>query len=273
MSVLALPFPAIDPILIEIGPFAIRWYALAYIAGLFGGVWYVRRLVTHRPALMTPQQVDDFLIWALLGIVFGGRLGYVLFYKPGYYLANPAEIPMTWEGGMAFHGGLLGVIAAILLFARVNKIDKWYLADNVGCAVPIGLGLGRVANFINGELFGRTAPDLPWAFVFPNGGPIARHPSQLYEAALEGLVLFIVLHLLWRREWIRQRPGILTGVFCAGYAIARIVVEFFREPDRHLGFIAANITMGQILSVPLLLFGIWVIWHAKNKPPIEKPSE
>lgn len=269
MTAFALPFPTIDPILIEIGPFAIRWYALAYIAGLFGGVWYVRRLVTRPPALMTPQQVDDFLIWALLGIVLGGRLGYVLFYKPGYYLSNPAEILMTWEGGMAFHGGLLGVIAAIILFARKYKIDKWYLADNVGCAVPIGLGLGRVANFINGELFGRPAPDVPWAFVFPNGGPVARHPSQLYEAALEGLVLFVILHLLWRRDWIRRHPGILTGVFCAGYAAARIIVEFFREPDRHLGFIAANITMGQALSVPLLVFGVWVIWRACSRSAVQ----
>ncbi len=272
MSFLALPFPSIDPILIEIGPFAIRWYALAYIAGLFGGVWYVRRLVTRSPALMTPAQVDDFLVWALLGIVIGGRLGYVLFYKPGYYLANPAEILMTWEGGMAFHGGLLGVIAAIILFARKYKIEKWYLSDNVGCAVPIGLGLGRIANFINGELYGRVAPDVPWAVMFPNGGPMARHPSQLYEAALEGVILFIVMFLLWRRDAVRHRPGVLTGCFCAGYALARITAEFFREPDRHLGFIAGGVTMGQILSLPLLAFGVWVIVRSWKREPVKSAT-
>ena len=268
MTPLALTFPAIDPVLVEIGPFAIRWYALAYIAGIFGGVWYVRRLVRKPPALMTPAQVDDFFIWVLFGIILGGRLGYVLFYKPAYYLSNPAEILMTWEGGMAFHGGLLGVIAAIYLFAKKINIDKWYVADNVGCAVPIGLCLGRLANFINGELFGRHAPDVPWAMAFPGGGPIPRHPSQLYEALLEGLLLFVVMHLLWRNESIRAKPGVLTGCFCAGYGIARSFAEFFREPDRHLGFIASGVTMGQILSVPMILFGIWVIWRSWKRPSV-----
>ncbi len=268
MTPLALTFPAIDPVLIEIGPFAIRWYALAYIAGIFGGVWYVRRLVRRSPALMTPSQVDDFFVWILLGIILGGRLGYVLFYKPAHYFANPIEIFMTWEGGMAFHGALLGVIAAILLFARKYKINKWYVADNVGCAVPIGLCLGRMANFINGELFGRPAPDVPWAMAFPGGGPMPRHPSQLYEALLEGLILFVVMHVLWRNESIRAKPGVLTGCFCAGYGIARSFVEFFREPDRHLGFIAGGVTMGQILSVPMILFGVWVIWRSSKRPSV-----
>ena len=268
MTLLALTFPAFDPVLIEIGPLAIRWYALAYIVGLFGGVWYVRRLVRQAPALMTPSQVDDFFVWVLIGIIVGGRLGYVLFYKPAYYLVNPAEILMTWEGGMAFHGGLLGVIAAILLFAQRAKVDKWYLADNVGCAVPIGLFLGRLANFINGELYGRLAPDVPWAMAFPGGGPIPRHPSQLYEALLEGLVLFVVMHVLWRSQTIRSKPGVLTGCFCAGYGIARSLAELFREPDRHLGFIAGGATMGQILSIPMILFGLWVIWRSWNRPPV-----
>lgn len=272
MTPLALTFPAIDPVLVEIGPFAIRWYALAYIFGLFGGVWYARRLVMQPPALMKPSQLDDFFIWALVGIVLGGRLGYVLFYKPAYYFANPAEILMTWEGGMAFHGGLLGVIVAIILFARRSGVDKWYIADNVGCAVPIGLFLGRLANFINGELYGRTAPDVPWAMAFPGGGLLPRHPSQLYEAFLEGLVLFIVLHLLWRNEAVRSRPGVLTGCFCAGYGLARFIVEFFREPDRHLGFIASSVTMGQILSVPMILFGAWVIWRAYQRPVVPQKT-
>lgn len=268
MSPLALAFPTIDPILIEVGPFAIRWYALAYLAGLFGGVWYARRLVMKPPSLMTPTQIDDFLIWALVGIVLGGRLGYVLFYKPVYYLSNPSEILMTWQGGMSFHGGLIGVVVAIILFARKAGIEKWYLSDNVGCAVPIGLFLGRVANFINGELYGRTAPDIPWAMAFPGGGPIPRHPSQLYEAALEGLVLFAIMHVLWRSDYIRHRPGVLTGVFCAGYAMARIIVEFFREPDRHLGLVFAGATMGQLLSIALLIFGVGVVVRSIRRPAV-----
>lgn len=266
MTALALTFPTIDPVLIEIGPLAIRWYALAYIVGLFGGVWYIKRLVIQPPGLMSPSQVDDFLIWALLGTVLGGRLGYVLFYKPLYYLTNPLEIFMTWEGGMSFHGGLIGVIAAIILFARRADIDKWYLADNVGCAVPIGLCLGRLANFINGELFGRTAPDLLWAIPFPAGGPLPRHPSQLYEAFLEGILLFLIMYLLWRNKRFRSKPGVLTGCFCVGYGLARSIAEFFREPDQHLGFIAGAVTMGQILSVPMIIFGLWVIRRSLTQP-------
>ncbi|MDG2244512.1 MAG: prolipoprotein diacylglyceryl transferase [Rhodospirillaceae bacterium] len=270
MSLLALTFPTIDPVLIEIGPFAIRWYALAYIAGLFGGTWYMRKLVAKPPALITPERADDFLIWALIGVILGGRLGYVLFYKPAYYLSNPGEILMTWEGGMSFHGGLIGVTLAIILFARKLNVDKWYVADNVSCAVPIGLLLGRIANFINGELYGRAAPEVSWAMAFPGGGTTPRHPSQLYEAVLEGLVLFVILNLLWRNDAVRDRPGIITGCFCAGYAIARIIVEFFREPDRHLGFLAFGLTMGQILSGALLLFGAWVIRRSLRRSPLSK---
>ncbi|MFL2769584.1 MAG: prolipoprotein diacylglyceryl transferase [Rhodospirillaceae bacterium] len=266
MTPLALTFPAFDPVLIEIGPLAIRWYALAYLVGLFGGVRYARYLVLRPPILMKPSQVDDFLIWVLFGIICGGRFGYVLFYKPAYYLAKPAEVLMTWEGGMSFHGGLLGVILAIILFARKNRIDKWYVSDLVGCAVPIGIFLGRVANFVNGELYGRFAPNVPWAMAFPNGGPIPRHPSQLYEAMLEGLLLFLIMHVLWRKEAIRSKPGTLTGCFCVGYGVSRIIAEFFREPDRHLGFIASGITMGQILSLPMILFGIWVIKRSIAQP-------
>lgn len=268
MIPLALTFPTIDPVLIEIGPFAIRWYALAYIAGLFGGTWYMRRLVKKSPALMSPEHADDFLIWALIGIILGGRLGYVLFYKPAYYLSNPGEILMTWEGGMSFHGGLIGVTLAIILFARKIRIDKWYVGDTVSCAVPIGLFLGRLANFVNGELYGRMAPDVSWAMAFPGGGPIPRHPSQLYEAFLEGLVLFVILHILWRQDTIRKRPGIITGVFCSGYAISRIIVEFFREPDRHLGFLTFGLTMGQILSGALLVFGLVVIWRSLKRTTV-----
>ena len=262
MPTLALAFPNIDPILLQVGPIAIRWYALSYIAGLFAGVYYMRRLVTYPPALMTPAQVDDFFLWTMAGVIFGGRLGYVLFYKPAFYFANPGEIVKTWEGGMSFHGGLLGVIIAIMVFARIKKINQWYIADNVACVVPIGLGLVRIANFINGELWGRPT-DLPWGMVFPTGGDVPRHPSQLYESFMEGLVLFVVINLLWRNQKIRNRLGFLTGAFCIGYGIVRIVGEFFREPDAHLGFLYGGATMGQLLSIPMVIAGIIFIVRAK----------
>ncbi len=264
----ALVFPAFDPVIFQLGPFAIRWYALAYIAGLFGGIWYARWMVKHIPTLMTPSQVDDFLLWVLGGVVLGGRLGYVLFYKPGEYLAHPLNIFKTWEGGMSFHGGLLGVTLAIILFARHIKVNKWYVADLVACAAPIGLALGRIANFVNGELWGRPAPDVPWAMVFPGGGPEPRHPSQLYQAALEGVLLLIVLHFFWRKESIRTRPGVLTGVFWIGYGVARIFGELFREPDAFLGFLIGGATMGQLLSLPMVLFGIFSIWRARCAPAV-----
>jgi len=262
----AIVFPALDPVIFQIGPFAVRWYALAYIAGLFAGLWYARRMVTRPPALMTPAQVDDFLLWVLGGVVLGGRLGYVLFYKPGEYLSDPLSILKTWEGGMSFHGGLLGVTLAIILYARHIKVDKWYVADLVACAAPIGLFLGRLANFINGELWGRVAPDLAWGMVFPTGGPDPRHPSQLYQAALEGVALFVILHLLARNENVRRHPGILTGAFWIGYGVFRIVGEFFREPDAFLGFLVGGATMGQLLSLPMIAFGAFCIWRAKRIP-------
>ncbi len=263
----AIAFPAIDPVIFEIGPFAIRWYALAYIAGLFAGVWYARWMVRFAPAPMSATQVDDFMLWVLGGVVLGGRLGYVLFYKPLEYLSAPLSILKTWEGGMSFHGGLLGVTLAIILYAHRIKADKWGVADLVACAVPIGLGLGRLANFANGELWGRVAPAVPWAMIFPSGGPEPRHPSQLYQAALEGVLLFVVLHLLWRNPKIRARPGILTGVFWLGYGLVRIVAEFFRAPDAFLGFLVGGTTMGQMLSVPMVMFGLFCIWRAKRLAP------
>jgi len=260
MSFFAITFPSIDPVLVEIGPIAIRWYALAYIAGLFLGVWHMKRL-THTE-IIKKAHVDDFFIWAFIGILVGGRLGYVLFYKPVFYLQNPSQILMTWQGGMSFHGGLIGVVTAIVLFAHYRKINMWSLADIVGCSVPIGLGLGRLANFVNGELYGRISPDTPWAMVFPGGGPEPRHPSQLYQAALEGFLLFIVLNVLWQRYSVRNRPGLLCGVFCIGYGLMRIVGELFRQPDSHLGYLVAGTTIGQWLSLPMVCFGIYAIWRA-----------
>ncbi|WP_025899721.1 prolipoprotein diacylglyceryl transferase [Sneathiella glossodoripedis] len=253
----ALSFPEIDPILFSIGPFAIRWYALAYIAGLVIGWRLMVRFARSKESAIQPEQVDDFLVWATLGVIFGGRLGYVLFYKPEFYLENPAQILMVWQGGMSFHGGFIGVVAAALLFARKHKLPTFELADMLATVAPIGLFFGRIANFINAELFGRPT-DVPWAMVFPNGGPMARHPSQIYEALLEGLVLFIVMMFL-RNTQIGQKPGFLTGVFLIGYALARGFVEFFREPDAHLGFLFAGATMGQLLSLPMIVIGAWLI--------------
>jgi phosphatidylglycerol:prolipoprotein diacylglycerol transferase len=259
----AIPFPAIDPVLIEIGPFAVRWYALAYIAGLLLAWRYCRWLASLPPKQLGPEAFDDFLVWATLGVVLGGRLGYVLFYKPGYYLYQPQEILLLWQGGMSFHGGLIGVLVAIGLFARRKGVHYFTLADIVGCATPIGLLLGRLANFINGELFGRPS-EVPWAMVFPRGGPVPRHPSQLYEAALEGALLFLVLYLLVRRGWLRQ-TGLLSGCFLIGYAIARVLGEIFREPDAHLGPIIGPVTMGQILSLPMLLAGLLIVLWSRRR--------
>lgn len=266
MSFLAIPFPAFDPVIISVGPLAIRWYALAYIAGLVLGWRYVRRLCVHSPLPMSPEQTDDFLTWAVLGVVLGGRLGYVLFYQPGHYLSQPMEIFSVWKGGMSFHGGALGVIVALWLFAFKNKLSFLKIGDLICTAVPIGLLLGRIANFINGELWGREAPeDLPWAVIFPTGGPNPRHPSQLYEAALEGAVLFLLMALLWRSERLRNKPGFLAGAFLTGYGLARAVCESFRQPDAFLGFLLAGATMGQLLSLPMILAGAGLMVFACKK--------
>ncbi|MBO6783143.1 MAG: prolipoprotein diacylglyceryl transferase [Alphaproteobacteria bacterium] len=259
-----LPFPEFDPVALEIGPLVIRWYALAFITGLLAGWWYIVWLLRRPPATMTAQQVGDFFSWAIVGVIVGGRLGFVGFYQPGYYLANPLEILAVWQGGMSFHGGLLGVVAAIILYGTRHKVNILSLADLVAAAAPIGLFLGRLANFINGELYGRPT-DVPWAVVFPGGGDVGRHPSQLYEAALEGIVLFIVLLVMARLAGARYRPGLLTGVFLFGYGAARTFVEFFRQPDSYVGeggFLFWDITMGQLLSVPIAVAGVVFIVYA-----------
>jgi len=267
---LALPFPAIDPVIVELGPFALRWYALAYVAGILLGWWYMRALVRNerlwapgqpRPSLV---DVDDVVLWATLGIVLGGRIGYVLFYNPLYFLQNPAEILVIWEGGMSFHGGFLGVVLAVALFSWRRRVPLGSLADIVAVSTPFGLLFGRLANFINGELWGRTT-DVPWAFVFPRAGPEPRHPSQLYEAALEGLVLFLVLRLLTHRFGILKRPWFATGAFVCGYGLARTFVEFFRMPDAQIGFFAGWLTMGMLLSIPMIVVGALVMaWSARR---------
>ena len=259
-----IPFPNIDPVLIQLGPFAIRWYALAYIGGLLLGWRYVLFMVRAKPRVASDRDVDDFLVWATLGIILGGRLGYVLFYNAPYFLENPLAILQVWRGGMSFHGGFLGMVAAGYIFVRRRNIPLLAFADAITCAAPIGLFLGRLANFINGELFGRES-DVPWAMVFPRGGADPRHPSQLYEAALEGLVLFVVLHLLWRRETLRLRPGLLSGAFLVGYGLARGVVELYRQPDLQIGLLAGGTTMGQWLSLPMVAGGLYLIGRARQR--------
>ncbi len=258
----AIAFPAIDPVLVEIGPIAIRWYAVAYVAGLIIGWRYVRYLARTRFDGLTARAIDDLLVWCTLGVVLGGRLGYVLFYQPGHFLANPQEILLIWQGGMSFHGGLVGTVIAIVGFARVRRVPVLTVSDVVACAIPIGLFFGRIANFINGELYGRVS-DVSWAMVFPNGGPDPRHPSQLYQAIMEGAILFAILTALVHFTRAPERRGALTGVFLIGYVVARIVGELFREPDAFLGFIVSGITMGQILCLPMLALGVFLLYRAR----------
>ncbi|MGE5200474.1 MAG: prolipoprotein diacylglyceryl transferase [Acidobacteriota bacterium] len=258
--IFTIPYPVIDPVLIEIGPFAIRWYALAYIAGLLIGWRYCVAMARRPPKVIELPALDDFLVWVTLGVVLGGRIGYVLFYNLAEYLEHPLDALKIWKGGMSFHGGAIGVFVALYFFTRQRKIDLLRLGDILVCSVPIGLFLGRLANFVNGELFGRPA-DVPWAMVFPSDPlQVPRHPSQLYEACLEGIVLFTVLFVLQRFTKARDRRGFLSGVFMIGYGLARIVSEFFRQPDPQLGYLLGETTtMGQILSIPLLLLGAWMI--------------
>ena len=255
---LAIPFPAIDPVLVQIGPFAIRWYALAYIGGLVLGWQYLRRIVQRPGWRMTPEDVDDLLVYVTLGVVLGGRIGYVLFYQPGYYLGHPLEALAVWQGGMSFHGGMLGSILAMLLFAWRRGLPALDVLDGVATVAPIGLFFGRLANFVNGELWGRTT-DLPWGMVFPHAGPEPRHPSQLYEAFLEGLVLFLILDRLARLPRTPETYGRLGGAFLLGYGLFRFLIEFAREPDVQLGFLVGGLTMGQLLSLPMIAVGLFAV--------------
>jgi len=271
------PFPDIDPVAVQIGPIAIKWYGLAYLSGLLLGWLYIRRLLSQtklwaddRPPFL-PQKVDDLLIYMVAGVLIGGRLGFVLFYEPSYYLENPLDIFAVWKGGMAFHGGLFGSGVAIWIFSRRNGINPWSTSDLCTATVPIGIFFGRIANFINGELFGRPT-DVPWGMVFPEARlhypdvePTARHPSQLYEAMLEGLLLFIVLRILTHYYGALKRPGLVSGTFLVGYALARSTAELFREPHFAHSLNIEPLTVGIAYSIPMLLLGLFVIYFARTQ--------
>jgi phosphatidylglycerol:prolipoprotein diacylglycerol transferase len=275
-----VPFPNFDPVLIHLGPLAIRWYALAYIAGILLGWWYATRLV-KQTALWAPaappinsRQIDDLVLWITVGVIVGGRAGSVLFYGRDQYVNHPLEVFAIWKGGMSFHGGFIGVMIAIAVYSVVNKIDMLRLGDLVAPCVPFGLFFGRIANFINGELWGRPT-SLPWGIIFPGAPdvpPVPRHPSQLYEAVLEGLVLFVILRFATHRlHWLR-RQGALTGLFILFYGLFRIALENVRQPDAGLDNLPLGLTMGMILSTPMVVAGAWLVWRAWRLPPVDEAT-
>ena len=278
---MSIPYPNIDPVALQIGPLPLRWYSLAYIGGIAGGWWYLTRLIRNSGlwnkagAPVTRALLDDVIFWVAIGVMAGGRLGYVFFYEPSLLL-KPWEpvfgvLPFPpalalWQGGMSFHGGLIGVTLAGFLFARRHKLNALSLGDLFAAAAPIGIFFGRVANFINAELYGRPW-DGPWAMVFPTDPEqVPRHPSQLYEALLEGIVLFAVIRFATHRFALLKRPGATIGLFLAGYAASRIFVEYFREPDAHLPDFPLGLTMGMMLSLPMLALGVWMVWRTRTKP-------
>lgn len=254
-------FPQIDPVLIHIGPLAIRWYGLMYLLGFLAAYGLIRHLARLRRLPLDGDAAADLLFFGAVGVVVGGRLGYVLFYNPGWYLTHPLEAFAIWQGGMSFHGGLLGVVAATLLFCHRRQLPVLLTGDVLVTASTVGLGLGRLGNFINGELWGRTT-DLPWGVVFPGAGPDPRHPSQLYQAFLEGLMLFVILYWLHRRQ---VRQGVVFFSFFVGYGVFRFLVEFVRQPDAHLGFLWGGATMGQLLSLPMIGFGLAGLYWVRRR--------
>jgi phosphatidylglycerol:prolipoprotein diacylglycerol transferase len=255
-----IPYPHIDPIIVRIGPFAIRWYGVMYLLGFAASYFLVRYQVRKKKLDIKMDSIDSLYSWLVIGLILGARAGYVVFYNPIFYLHHPLEVFAVWHGGMSFHGGLVGAVGAGILFCSRNRLDFWQLCDLIIVTAPIGLGLGRIGNFINGELYGRVT-DVPWAMVFPSGGPLPRHPSELYEFFLEGVVLFIIL---WTLKNKNLRRGTLTALFLILYGVFRFFVEFFRQPDPQLGFIAGPFTMGQILSVATILGGAAILIYKKK---------
>ncbi len=252
-----IPYPNIDPVFFRLGPLQFRWYGLMYLLGLAAAYFLIKSRAASQKIALSTQQIYDLIVYGAVGVFLGGRLGYCLFYNFSYYLQHPLKLFAIWEGGMSFHGGLLGTIVALWLFSRRRGIPAYHIADLAATAAPIGLGLGRIGNFINGELYGRPST-VPWCMVFPGGGPECRHPSQLYEAGLEGGLLFVVLWFIGR---LPTPPGTVFWSFITGYGLCRLVVEFFRQPDVHLGFILGPFSMGQLLSAPMILIGaLMVAW-------------
>jgi phosphatidylglycerol:prolipoprotein diacylglycerol transferase len=260
----ALAFPPLDPVAFAFGPIEIRWYAIAYLAGFLLGWRLCLWLARQNPNGPSAKDYDDYLTWAVIGTVLGGRIGYVLFYQLEYYIAHPLEIVEVWHGGMSFHGGMLGVLVAAWIFTRRRHLGFFVFTDVLACVVPVGLFFGRLANFINGELYGRVT-DVPWAVIFPRGGDVPRHPSQLYEATFEGLVLFLLMLWLSQKKPLRARPGFLSGVFLTCYGLFRFGLEFFRQPDAQIGFLLGGTTMGQWLCVPMFLFGVYLILRSERR--------
>jgi len=264
---------SINPIAIQIGSFGIKWYSLAYFFGVVIGWQYCNILLKKYSFLNLIEGTkvksihnifDDFLLWLILGVILGGRIGYILFYNPYFYLSNPSEIFAIWHGGMSFHGGLIGVTIAAIIYSYKNKIQFFPFVDLLASVSPIGLFLGRVANFINSELVGKVT-NVSWSVVFPKYDQNLRHPSQLYEAVLEGIVLFALLQILILKFELLKKPGLITGIFFVGYSVSRLTIEYFREPDLHLGYLFNTITMGQLLTLPVLICGIWIMQSAIRK--------
>jgi phosphatidylglycerol:prolipoprotein diacylglycerol transferase len=264
----AIPYPNIDPVLLRLGPVQLRWYGLMYLLGLTAAYFLIKARVRTRHLALSAEQIYDMVVYAAVGVFLGGRLGYTLFYNLPYYLQHPLKIVAVWEGGMSFHGGLIGTIIALWIYSRRHGIPAYTVADLAATAAPIGLGLGRLGNFINGELFGRPT-DVPWCMVFPGAGPECRHPSQLYEAVLEGGVLFLVVWLVGRKP---TPPGTVFWSFITGYGLCRVVVEFFREPDFHLGFILGPFSIGQLLSAPMILIGAFMLAWGYQKQSAQPAS-
>jgi len=260
----AIILPEFNRFAVQFGGFGIRWYAIAYLVGLLAGWYLLRREASHIGSPLRLETVDILLNYVLFGIIVGGRLGYILFYNSAYYLAHPLAMLRIWEGGMAFHGALLGIAIAVLIMAKRHHVPFFLLTDRIALVVPIGLFFGRLSNFINGELYGRVT-HVPWAMVFPNSDGQPRHPSQLYEAGLEGLLLGVIMLMLWRRGWLHQH-GRVTGVLLAGYGVARSMIEFVREPDAQIGLLLDSVSMGQLLSVPMIIFGAYLIMRRPASP-------
>ena len=268
---MSLTFPQIDPIIFSLGPLHVRWYGLMYVLGFFASYLLVRRQIREFKYHQLSDHFENLNLILILGVVIGGRLGYVLFYNFSYYYAHPLEIPATWNGGMSFHGACLALVVGGWIFCWKNKLDFWKTADIYTATLPIGLGLGRIGNFINGELYGRVT-DVPWGMVFPGGGPLPRHPSQLYESFLEGFLLFVILWSVHKKPWQINRfwpHGSIIALFLVGYGCLRIIVENFREPDRQVGYLFSFFTMGQLLSGLMVGCGllIWIVRLNNTKRP------